>query len=191
MIKKLEGLLLALILVVSLAVPVGAAATDTTPSATAAQSADPMRWAIDKKLFTEAAATGDTVTHALVADALYRMSGSPAVTGCSFSDLRIGEAGWSAARWAVDNGAFFMYDNGAFAPGNTLTLTGLIKVMHRYALACGYAKADVYRASVSWALETGVLTTDEDGGIRTDIPATGRDLAQALYGFNNYYHQRG
>ena len=186
--KKAPYILTALALMVSLAVPVSAAAPSTeSPQITVTQVTDPMRWAVERGLMSDAAG-GDTVTHALVAGALYRMSGSPAVTGCHFSDVRIGDDGWNAARWAVDHSVFFMYDNGAFAPDNTLSRDGLIRAMQRYARAVGLDDPNnSYRVGVSWALETGVLVPDADGTIRTDVPATGRDLAQALYGLHSYY----
>lgn len=89
--KKAPYILTAMALMASLAVPVSAAAPSTeSPQITVTQTADPMRWAVERGLMSDAAG-GDTVTHALVAGALYRMSGSPAVTGCHFSDVRIGD----------------------------------------------------------------------------------------------------
>lgn len=186
--KFLMTAALAVLLAIPAALPVSAAAIPAQSQITVTQTADPMRWAVDKKLIPENVAESDSATHALVAEALYRLGGSPHVTGCHFSDLRVGTDGWDAARWAVDVGAFYMYDNGAFAPANTLTRLELARVLHRYALGIG-CETGAYRTCVSWALDTGALTFDADGAIHTEATATVQDFARAFSNFCAYYNK--
>ena len=187
--KKVRHILLMAALIASLAVPASAAApSPAPPQITVTQTTDAMRWAVDNKLIPQTVEGSAPVTHQLIAETLYRLGGSPRVTGCHFSDLRVGTDGWDAARWAVDAGALFMYDDGAFAPQNTVTRMELARAMRRYAHGIG-SEQDVYRSCASWALDVGVLAFDADGALRTETTASVWDFAQALYNVCAYYRK--
>ena len=202
MIKKMTGLLLAAAIAASLAMPIYATShvAEPVPSSAAmtvsrqnpftdvsmdADYADAVLLCYERGLMLGTAldtfAPNGEVTRAQVVTVLYRLQGSPLVTGAHFSDLRIGSGYWAAARWAVDLDITYQFDNGAFAPDNVITRKQLAQIICRYMYTINGDKLGDYRGNVCWAEATGVLLPDASGDIRMDAVATRAELAQAVY----------
>lgn len=117
------------------------------------------------------------MTRLMLAQALYRLSGSPAVTGgAPFTDC--GEA---AAAWAYQQGVITGRGSGIFDPGGSVTRQELATMFHRYADKVSHADLGTAGAlspfpdadsvapwaadSVKWAVGAGLLNGTGDGRI--------------------------
>ena len=103
---------------------------------------------------------------------LYRLAGSPAVTGESkFSDVT--DATWchDAVIWAAENGIVAGFSDGTFQPAAAVSRQQLVTFLYRYAALCGYdtasgslgafADADAAgayaRDALGWAIRSGIV----------------------------------
>ena len=87
-----------------------------------------------------------TLTRAMVVTILYRMSGSPEVTGeCVFTD--VGDTWYTdAVIWATENGVTSGMTATTFAPNQAVTREQIVTFLYRYAEKMGYdteARADI------------------------------------------------
>ncbi|MDO4816170.1 MAG: S-layer homology domain-containing protein [Bacillota bacterium] len=118
-----------------------------------------------------------TMTRGMVATVLYRMAGSPDVSGMShpFKDLAAGRYCTDAVIWAYNTGVIQGYSDNTFKPDQLITREQLTTMIYRYACLNGYADpADknslallkfVDRGSVSefakpamrWAVANGIV----------------------------------
>lgn len=115
-----------------------------------------------------------TLNRGMFVTILYRLAGSPAVTGESpFSDVT--DATWcrDAVLWAAENGIVKGYSDDTFRPGDAVTRQQLVTFLYRYAQLVGYdtaADADALvafadadsastyaRDALAWAYEAGIL----------------------------------
>lgn len=133
-----------------------------------------------------------TTTRGMIAAILYRLEGSPAVTGSQpFSDVSDTMYCADAVRWAEANGIANGYSDGRFGPGEPITREQLAAILYRYAVYKGYdvtEKADLSgfadAAAVStyavdplaWANAVGLINGTAAG---TLIPRGGATRAQA------------
>lgn len=133
-----------------------------------------------------------TTSRAMIVTMLYRLEGSPAVSGsASFPDVAAGQWCADAVAWASANGIVTGYDNGNFGPEDTITREQLAVIFYRYAAYKGYDKtpaasldsyADAAKVSpyatqaMGWAIGTGLITGTSDttlspGGFATRAQA--------------------
>lgn len=133
-----------------------------------------------------------TTSRAMIVTMLYRLEGSPAVSGsASFPDVAAGQWYADAVAWASANGIVTGYGNGNFGPEDTITREQLAVIFHRYAAYKGYDKtpaasldsyADAVKVSpyaaqaMGWAIGTGLITGTSDttlspGGFATRAQA--------------------
>lgn len=133
-----------------------------------------------------------TTSRAMIVTMLYRLEGSPAVSGAAaFPDVSAGQWYADAVAWASANGIVTGYDNGNFGPDDTITREQLAVIFHRYAAYKGYDKtpaapldgyADAAEVSsyavqaMGWAIGTGLITgtsetTLSPGGFATRAQA--------------------
>ena len=133
-----------------------------------------------------------TTTRGMIAAILYRLEGSPAVTGSQpFSDVSDTMYCADAVRWAEANGIANGYSDGRFGPGEPITREQLAAILYRYAVYKGYdvtEKADLSgfadAAAVStyavdplaWANAVGLINGTAAG---TLVPRGGATRAQA------------
>lgn len=112
-----------------------------TPFTDASRSAwyhDGVHYCLEKGIMNGMQATvfapnGD-ITRAMVAAMLYRLEGSPAVSGtCSFGDVRNGDWFYDAVLWAKQTGVVNGLEETKFAPKNSITREQLAAMMYRYA----------------------------------------------------------
>ena len=83
-----------------------------------------------------------TTTRSMIVTILYRLEGSPAVTGTStFSDVAAGQFYTNGTIWAAQNGIVNGYDNGLFAPNDVITREQMAAILYRYAQYKEYAVA--------------------------------------------------
>ncbi|HIZ93686.1 S-layer homology domain-containing protein [Flavonifractor sp. An112] len=115
-----------------------------------------------------------TTSRAMIVTILYRLEGSPAVTGsASFADVASGQWYSDGVAWASANGIVTGYSNGSFGPDDTITREQMAAILYRYARYKGYdlsAQADLdgysdaaqvsaYAAdAMEWAVGSGLIT---------------------------------
>lgn len=81
------------------------------------------------------------MTRAMLVTVLYRMEGTPAVTGTrSFTDVKAGQYYTDAVIWANANGIVGGYGNGLFGSNDSITREQMAAILYRYAQ---YKKYDV------------------------------------------------
>lgn len=133
-----------------------------------------------------------TTSRAMIVTMLYRLEGSPAVSGAAaFPDVAPGQWYADAVAWASANGIVTGYDNGNFGPEDTITREQLAVIFYRYAAYKGYdktpaasldgytdaAKVSPYATqAMGWAISTGLITGTSDttlspGGFATRAQA--------------------
>ncbi len=73
-----------------------------------------------------------TMNRAMLVAVLYRLMGSPEVSGNSFNDVP--EKAWyaDAVTWAYQNGIVSGYNNGKFGPLDNITREQLVAILHRF-----------------------------------------------------------
>ena len=140
-------------------------------------------------------APGVTMTRGMLVTILYRMAGSPAVSGAAgFGDVPAGAYYADAAAWAAANGIVTGYDADTFAPDAPITREQLAAILYRCAGASGdNAALDGFTdaASVSgyasgamaWAVDTGLITGMGDGNLAPQGSATRAQTAVILMRF--------
>lgn len=138
-------------------------------------------------------APGATMTRAMLATVLYRMIGSPAVSGASdFDDVAQGSWYADAVRWASANGIVNGVGDRAFAPDRAVTRAEMVTMLSRFMTTCGFAAAqskgledypdrgsvpDWAQAAFRWAVAAGVISGDEDGLLVPQNNATRAQVA--------------
>lgn len=144
--------------------------------------------------------TGDTTfepdavsTRAQAVMVLYRLAGSPDMSGVSeqFSDVSNSHWGRDAIAWGYKTGMVKGYDTVTFGPEDELTRAQFVTMLHRFAgspkasadLKAFKDSADImkdYRAAAQWALEEGIVTGFEDNTFRPDVTIDRAQLAVIL-----------
>ena len=80
-----------------------------------------------------------TTTRAMIVTILYRLEGSPAVSGTSpFDDVASGQWYTDAVIWANSNGIVKGYGDGNFGPADNITREQMAAIMFRYSNFKGY-----------------------------------------------------
>ena len=86
------------------------------------------------------------MTRAMLAAVLYRLEGSPAVTGSdSFTDTADGAWYADAVLWASQNGIVSGYGGGLFGTNDPITREQLAAILWRYSGTVSYTHLDVYK----------------------------------------------
>ena len=131
-------------------------------------------------------------SRAMIVTILYRLEGSPAVTGKhGFNDVKTGNWYDNAVAWAAANGIVTGYSDTEFGPSNNITREQMAAIMHRYA---NYKKYDTSKAgdlnafsdkaslssyatgSMSWAVGSGIISGKGGGNL---VPRAGATRAEA------------
>ena len=137
--KRLCTLFLALAVMLSLSVPAFAAVEDTGFSDVAADAwyADAVEYARDNGLMSGTSTTtfspDTSMTRAMLAAVLYRLAGSPAVSGSdSFTDTTDGAWYAAAVLWASQQGLVSGYGNGLFGTNDPVSREQIAAILWRY-----------------------------------------------------------
>lgn len=125
-----------------------------------------VEFAVQKGLFSGTAADtfspGASMTRAMLVTVLYRLEGSPAVSGNNgFTDVRSGEWYTDAVIWANAKGLVTGYGDGLFGTNDSITREQMAVILYNYAALKGYdvaGSADLKAFTdaegiSSWALE--------------------------------------
>lgn len=148
--------------------------------------------------------TPDTpTTRAMVVTTLYRIAGSPKVTGeNTFSDVEAGSWYYDAVLWANQNKIVLGYDNGKFGTNDNITREQFATILYRYANSLypemnmfvnlyPYNDEDVAeyaRTPMQFATVSGILKTEDNTHLRPGDAVSRADLAIGLCSFENVAH---
>lgn len=195
--RRMAACLAALILCLGLSVTASAAEADTGFSDVAADAwyAEAAVYCRDNGLMNGTTATtfspNATMTRAQLCAVLYRMAGSPEMTGRdTFTDTPDGAWYEDAALWAVRNRIMSGYTASTFGPHDPITREQLAAILWRYAgspaAEAGEAYADEASiaswavTAVDWARTRGFINGMSDGSFRPDGRATRAQVAAIL-----------
>ena len=142
------------------------------------------------------------LSRGMVVVLLYRIAGSPAVTGtCPFKDVKAGQWYYDAVVWATQNGIANGVSSTSFAPDASVTREQTAAFMYRYASFIGRdtsARADLadfpdankisaYALEpLSWAVASGLITGSGENGKTYLLPVgttTRAQYATIIYRF--------
>ena len=200
--KRMAAFLTALILCLGLPVTAFAAETDTGFSDVDAGDwyAEAAVYCRDNGLMNGTTATtfspNATMTRAQLCAVLYRMAGSPEMTGRdAFTDTPDGAWYEDAILWAVRNHIMSGYTASTFGPHDPITREQLVAILWRYAgspaAEAGFLSRFADAASVSgyaadamrWAVSTGLIGGMGDGTLAPRGNATRAQVATILMRF--------
>ena len=114
-----------------------------------------------------------TTSRGMIVTILYRLEGSPAASGSTFTDVSAGQWYSDGVAWASANGIVTGYPDGSFGPDDTITREQMASILYRYARYKGYdvtartqldrysdagQVADYAADAMSWAVGSGIIT---------------------------------
>lgn len=103
--------------------------------------ADAVKYVFDQGLMSGISAQqfgpDSTVTRGQVVTILWRLAGSPTVSGKTFTDVSASVWYADAVAWASANGVVSGYESGLFGPEDQVTREQLAAILYRYALISG------------------------------------------------------
>lgn len=103
--------------------------------------ADAVKYVFDQGLMSGMSAQefgpDGQVTRGQVVTILWRLAGSPTVSGKTFPDVSASAWYADAVAWASANGVVSGYENGGFGPGDPVTREQLAAILYRYAQLSG------------------------------------------------------
>lgn len=141
------------------------------------------------------------MTRAMMATILYRMAGSPEISGLEnpFEDVKPERYYYEAVLWCHEKGIVRGVTETAFCPGDTLTREQLVTMLHRY---CGKPEPEAGtelleqfsdrglihsygETALVWAVETGLIRGMGNGTVAPDAGATRAQMVQVLLNYKN------
>nr|MCR4963639.1 S-layer homology domain-containing protein [Bacillota bacterium] len=144
-------------------------------------------------------APNSATSRAMIVTVLYRLAGSPAVSGDNpFSDVAEGAWYADAVAWANANGIVEGYGNGKFGSDDNITREQLAAILYRFAKAQGYdvsQTADLSgygdagqvdgwaQQAMAWACGSGLIQGDEQHNLLPSQGATRAQVAAILMRF--------
>ena len=139
------------------------------------------------------------MTRAMLVTVLYRLAGSPSVSGTNtFADVENGQWYTDAIIWANQNGIVTGYDNGLFGTNDNITREQMAAILYRYAEYQGYdisAEGDLSdysdaesvstwaEAAMGWASAEGLITGVTETTLSPSGSATRAQVATILMRF--------
>ena len=140
---------------------------------------------------------GLPMTRGMIVTVLYRMAGSPEVTGTTrFTDLQKDADYEKAVMWAEGNGIAQGLSETQFAPEQTATRQQMAAFLYRYAKLQGmdvssqkdlggyvdYEKVDDYaKPAMAWAVDTGIILGTEKNTLSPRMTLPREQCATMLY----------
>ncbi len=108
--------------------------------------------------------TNDNISRSQIVTILWRLEGSPAVSGGSFDDVASDAYYAKAVAWAAENGIVGGYGDGRFGPNDPITREQLAAILYRY--------AQLKDVDVSVGEDTNILDFDDAQSISSyAVPA--------------------
>ena len=203
--KRFEALILSLVLALSLAVPTFAAVGDTGFS-----DVDTNAWYAEAVVYCREhdlmSGTGNnqfapesSLTRAQLAMVLYRIEGTPAVTGTdAFTDTSDGAWYSSAVLWASQQGLVSGYGGGLFGPDDPVSREQMTAIFWRYAGNPAASsentfadKADIANyaaAAADWADSNSIVRPVSGRNFAPKSNATRAQVADALMNYDRSQH---
>ena len=195
--KRMASILTTLALMLALSIPAFAAVEDTGFADVDANAwyADAAVYCRDNGLMSGTSGTTfspDTaMTRSMLATVLYRLAGSPAVTGSdTFTDTADGAWYSDAVLWASQEGIISGYGNGLFGANDPVTREQIATILWRYsgspATGAGAAFADAGDiaswavSAVDWARANGYVNGVDGNRFDPDGTATRAQVATIL-----------
>lgn len=147
-------------------------------------------------------APNNKVTRGMVVSILYKMEGSPKVSGDSkFTDVKSTEYYAKAIKWATDKGIVKGYTGiNKFKPNDNIKRQDFVIILRNYAkyknknvnVTASLLKYKDYKiidsyanASMQWAVGTGVITGNSDGTLNPQGTATRAEAAAIIQKYCN------
>lgn len=141
-----------------------------------------------------------TITRGMVVTMLWRMAGSPAVSGGSFTDVSSGSYYATAVAWAAKNGIVDGYNSSKFGPNDAITREQFATILYRYAKWLGYSASGSSLAgyadgssvsswakdAMSWAVKNSIVTGVTTTRLNPTGTATRAEAAQMLMSFYSH-----
>ena len=143
-------------------------------------------------------APNDKLTRAMVAQVIYNLEGTPAVSGTQFTDVAAGMWYTNAITWAAQNGLVSGYGDGKFGPNDLVTREQLAVILNHYAqfkkmtaAATGSLAAFTDGSEASgwavnaliWAVDNGVMAGKGNSTLDPKGTATRAEVAQMFMNF--------
>ena len=144
-------------------------------------------------------APGDDVTRGMIVTIIYRLDGSPAVSGdCPFSDVAAGSWYEKAVTWAAANGIVNGYSAASFGPDDSITREQMALIFYNYAKYKGYdvtKTADISsfidsnnvhdwaRDAMSWCTAVGLINGMGGNALAPEGSSTRAQAAAVLMRF--------
>ena len=161
---------------------------------------DAVRYVYDKGMMAGTSETAFspnlTTTRGMIVTILYRMAGSPAVSGeTGFEDVAAGAYYAKAVTWAAENGIVAGYGDGRFGPNDPITREQMTAILYRYARfqdynTAGAAGLEDFRdasavsgyavESMKWAVDGKLVSGMGDGTLAPQGSATRAQVAVIL-----------
>lgn len=199
--KRFGTLLLTPVLALFLAVPAFAAVDDTGFSDVDADAwyAEAVMYCREHNLMNGTSATTfapeSSLTRAQLATVLYRIEGTPAVTGIdTFTDTPDGAWYSDAVLWASQRSLIGGYGGGLFGPNDPVSREQMTTILWRYAGSPAAGGAEDYRdeseiasyaaAAVDWAAVNSMVAPLSDGIFAPKSNATRAHVAAALMNYS-------
>lgn len=198
--KHLAAVTMAAILTLALSVTVFAAVEDTGFSDVDANAwyAEAVAYCREHGLM---AGIGDhqfapesSLTRAQLAAVLYRIAGSPAVTGQDdFTDTSDGAWYSDSVLWASQQGLVSGYGNGLFGPNDPVTREQMTAILWRYAGSPAVqesgnysdaAEISAYAAAIAWSDANSIVRPASSGVFSPKENATRAQVADALMNYD-------
>ncbi len=142
---------------------------------------------------------GEPMTRGMIVSVLYRMAGSPQVSGTSkFTDLKKDAYYEKAVIWAEENGIAYGVSKTEFAPEQATTRQQMAAFLYRYAKLQGMdvsgqnslsafrdsGTVDAYaKTAVAWAVDTGIIFGTETDTLSPKMTLPREQCAAMLYRF--------
>ena len=140
-----------------------------------------------------------TTTRGMIVSILYRLEGSPDVSGTpAFTDVASDQWYSNAVVWASAHGIVDGYGNGKFGPNDTITREQMASILYRYAKfkkcdvtasadLSGYADAEHIsswaRSAMAWANAEGLITGTSNATLNPTGFASRAEVASILMRF--------
>ena len=159
----------------------------------------PVGYAYERGLFSGMDANhfdpGGSMNRAMLVSVLHRLAGSPASSGGpSFADVPDGQWYSQAVRWGAAQGITSGTGENAFSPSGPVTREQTVVMLYNYtekylkksvtarADLSGYRDMDRVSAwardALAWAVEEGIVSGVDSGGVRTLEPQRGATRAE-------------
>ncbi len=148
-----------------------------------------------------------SMTRGMLAVVIYRMAGSPAVSGtCPFNDVPSGAYYYNAIMWCYQNGIASGYGDGGYHPNDVIIREQAAVLLYRFAQSQGYdvsvsgpsqltqfadyASISSYAIpAMEWAVQNGIINGTGAGLINPRGNALRSHLAMIIKNFDTVYNR--